>query len=663
MSEIAEIIKAETIWFGYANDYDCMTADSMDDSTRRTLRNNFGIPIDEEILFARDTSFWNDKNQGAVITDGGIYALPDNDNPENRFTIEWKEFNQVFYQDLIFYFFDDDTQVASLHYDILLKCDDDDVADIAPLVCDMLTDAAAAAPVDVNPLELANNGQFEQAIEAADSLIAANPESSYPYLCKGRAIYLEQCAASGVDSTRVEEAIDIMRQANRYTEANSDEESVVYRNIGFLYQLLGESYNARDNFVLALESTEEPRDVMRLIHDTERDLSDLWATYTDYYDYNDRKFCMVVRDSELGGCIVPNINIFRQSNVPSAMTFPVGHPYPNQLYIGHPYIKSLYVPYEESEERFFMDKVHELCHLLMCLGAEQIEITSEKGKDVSELQSYASTMEGSADVKLFSASAQINNSGRTHAESSDKLSRSITINLDPMNQPFVPEGLVWFNEQPEWKRLAENRLKNNILEYSERVESSQTRFTNATELSEIKVQAQYLWTKVSANVENNSESQFKTQTDTVWNIKVKFRSLKHFANAPYSDSQRQATLTADEQEYLEEVKCCLEEDGVISPKEQKMLDRMRLRLGISESRAQELSNMLRPLNTPEELQLIEEIKACLDDGEISEKEIRMLNRMADRLGISSERCATLINQNQSDNKGGFFSGIFNMFKG
>lgn len=46
------------------------------------VRREFKIPYEEEILFVRDTSFGNNKNQGLVITDWGIRERPDNDKYE-----------------------------------------------------------------------------------------------------------------------------------------------------------------------------------------------------------------------------------------------------------------------------------------------------------------------------------------------------------------------------------------------------------------------------------------------------------------------------------------------------------------------------------------------------------------------------------------------------
>lgn len=41
------------------------------DSAIHSFRNNFQLHIDEIVLYARDTSFWNEKNQGTVVTDWG----------------------------------------------------------------------------------------------------------------------------------------------------------------------------------------------------------------------------------------------------------------------------------------------------------------------------------------------------------------------------------------------------------------------------------------------------------------------------------------------------------------------------------------------------------------------------------------------------------------
>ena len=97
--------------------------------------------------------------------------------------------------------------------------------------------------------------------------------------------------------------------------------------------------------------------------------------------------------------------------------------------------------------------------------------------------------------------------------------------------------------------------------------------------------------------------------------------------------------TSAEQEYIDELKACIEDDGEISPKERRLLERYREKLGISAERAKELEeSLVAPQLTDEEKEYLEEYKACIEeDGEISPKERRLLNRIRESLGISEER--------------------------
>ena len=102
------------------------------------------------------------------------------------------------------------------------------------------------------------------------------------------------------------------------------------------------------------------------------------------------------------------------------------------------------------------------------------------------------------------------------------------------------------------------------------------------------------------------------------------------------------SLTADEQEYLDEYRECLEEGNDISPKERRLLDRLREKLGISEKRSVELENSLKPQLSEVEQEYLEEYRICLEeDGEISDRERRLLDRLRDKLGITQERANEL----------------------
>ena len=105
-------------------------------------------------------------------------------------------------------------------------------------------------------------------------------------------------------------------------------------------------------------------------------------------------------------------------------------------------------------------------------------------------------------------------------------------------------------------------------------------------------------------------------------------------------SSSSASVTSEEQEYLEEIRACLDNDGEITSRERRLLDRLRKSLGITEARAKELEASVNNMSD-EEKEYQEELKACLEDGTISDRERRLLDRLRKSLGISEE-CAKAI---------------------
>lgn len=100
-------------------------------------------------------------------------------------------------------------------------------------------------------------------------------------------------------------------------------------------------------------------------------------------------------------------------------------------------------------------------------------------------------------------------------------------------------------------------------------------------------------------------------------------------------------LNEDEQEYLEALKDLLE-DGDMSDRERRMLDRMRQSLGISKQRAAELeASLQKPQITEDEQEYLDMYSEYADEGEITDKVRKRLDRFASALDISPERMKEL----------------------
>lgn len=104
-----------------------------------------------------------------------------------------------------------------------------------------------------------------------------------------------------------------------------------------------------------------------------------------------------------------------------------------------------------------------------------------------------------------------------------------------------------------------------------------------------------------------------------------------------SEETSSMRFTSEETEYMEELKEVLA-DGEISEREHKLLDKIRTKLGISEERGKELEAYLsKPSLTAEEQEYLNEYRDIVSEGEITPRNQRFLDKLKKVNGISEER--------------------------
>ena len=654
---ILEFFRRLPDWYR-PNGKDCTHCFDLGDEDVASVKDGYGVSRDEFLLFKRDTSFWSSNNQGLVMTDQGIHVVPDNDNDSLSFFLEWQAIEDVTYKETKFYFTMHDGSEPYVGWRNFFKGDFPGKDQ-----CEGLANAlkALAKIVEVVPdaWELFNSGRIDEALSSCDSLIASGNTSEQinGHFTKGRILFEIENAKNNpdaMDESKLAESQKELETAYKMDEDNN-EKAIIQYWLAPVKVCQGD-ITARDSFILGMEA--EDNDMKDDAFDSLQRLEDfdsfkeLWNNYVTEEPYKKRKFIMPVKDKEIAGCVADGINVFRMSNIPSCIKFPMGHPIANQLYIGHPYNPKLYVPYEESEDLFFVDKVHELCYLLECLGAEEISITSVKGKSVEEMNNLSGSAAGSADVKLFSGEGTVQQANSTEQQSKDVTHRTMKMVFAPTCKPYIPEGLIWYEEQPQWKRLVQSRINGNMLEYNEFVSSSSTKFVSSSEKRDVSASARYIWMKVHTDVDTAMSSQLRDTEDTQWKVEVRFRSTDLLSDAPVQTkeadstqeppSQKETTiLTQNESKYLEEVKFCLEDSEGIDGSARKFLDRLRKRYNISSERAAVIEEMAAPKLTDDEKEYLDSVKEVLADGEMSPRDRKLLNRLRDSLGISEERAAEL----------------------
>ena len=172
-------------------------------------------------------------------------------------------------------------------------------------------------------------------------------------------------------------------------------------------------------------------------------------------------------------------------------------------------------------------------------------------------------------------------------------------------------------------------MEGNILEHHEVIDTSKNRCVEANELNNISAELEFLFH--SANMEYNKEQ----QTKLIQNESISLTIEIQFSNKQAISSQCQ--YSSDELEYIENVKDFLS-DGIIGERERRFLNRLREKLRISEHRAMELESLLEiPALSEEEQEYYDEYKSCIEDGGITDKERRLLDKLKLMLNISDER--------------------------
>lgn len=596
---------------------------------------------------------------GIVITDMGLhqYSYKDGlfasrDEEDTEGSCYYRFTNHVTYYDEKFHFYGKNgEELGSVHlYQESYGCiKGDQLAKVLTQICQL--------PENTSIEDLLSDGDFEGAKQSALAELWCNPDSAYPHFDMGEVLFREFAAKNEQNSISDDDFSSLNEAKKEYEKAielfdEKDEDDRYFKSeslikLSIIEFQLDRFEQSRYYLIQGLDGYEENdrEELFGKLSDLEEELKEKWDNFIKEVAYKERKFIMPIKDANLAGCVSKDIFVFRQSNIPSCIKFPTGHPVANQLYIGHPFNSSLYVPYEESEELFFLDKVHEFRYLLECLGAEEISITSIKGKDVSEFRDSNNRYAVDGEIKRFSAGVEVNTQYKNQNDSSSHSHRSMIVKLDPLQKPFLPDGLIWYNEMPQWQRLVQSRLHGNLLEYSEFVSTAETKFTSSSEMTDIKASAKFLWAKAHAEVDECFEKQFKESTETQWKVEVKFRSMKGFENQ-MSDTIKnekvepvnQIGFSKEELEYAEEVKFCLEDDGIIDDSERRLLERKRIKFGISQKRAAEIEkSLLQSQLTEDEQEYLEAVKEELVGGKIPEASRRLLERLRKRMDVSDER--------------------------
>lgn len=330
---ILEFFRRLPDWY-HSNGSDCTECFYLGDEAIASVKSGYGVSRDEFLLFKRDTSFWSNDNQGLVMTDLGIHVVPDNDDDSQSFVLEWQAIEAVTYKETKFYFTMHDGSEPYIEWKNFFKGDFPGKESCENLA-NVLTDMAKIVEVVPDAWELFNSGRIDDALSSCNSLIASGNTSEQinGHFTKGRILFEIENAKNdpdAMDESKLAESQKELETAYKMDEDNNEKAIIQYWLAPVkVYQ---GDITARDSFILGMEA--EDNDMKDDAFDSLQRLEDfdsfkeLWNNYVTEEPYKKRKFIMPVKDKEIAGCVADGINVFRMSNIPSCIKFPMGHPLP-----------------------------------------------------------------------------------------------------------------------------------------------------------------------------------------------------------------------------------------------------------------------------------------------------------------------------------------------
>lgn len=157
------------------------------------------------------------------------------------------------------------------------------------------------------------------------------------------------------------------------------------------------------------------------------------------------------------GCVVLPLR-----NHPKGLSFGQQRiPEKDVIYMLHPYRDNMYISAKSYLDEVFEDKLRELKKLLNAWGAEVVTIDNEivnKGKS-KEFNSTVQKGEGEVDGVPVKAEREKKESEKKSYSIAKKVRIEIHNNPTPNLHPYLPDDLIWYWHEDEWKDNYKERME------------------------------------------------------------------------------------------------------------------------------------------------------------------------------------------------------------
>lgn len=649
------------------------------------VRRNFKLLADEEIMMFRDMSFCNANNLGVVVTDWGITTVRDKEKLDGIKKISWKDVHHVEIESnqLLFFFSEDRNDYTRIHLYRFLNNDSPFYSNASAVLASLFTKMAQSQPKEEAAREtaiakwrkLGKAGKHKEALQvllqfrsdfnschmtatiARDLVLFLNEyDRALKILDEDIRKLSDEQIESKATLTWWKIKVLLYKEENRLLsldKSGAELKKAQEHNFDYILakhreECLFVAQNAPEDKTGNLLFEDSKGEKVKIKDDGANDLRTAENYIQEHFlekPYKERKLIVPVDEyTTLDQKTLTAINIDRLGKI----DFPMGHPVVNHLYVGHPLIPSKYIPFENYELELIEDRVREFGVLAQSLGATSITIECINANGNKGNQHVHTNVNGNVSYGVASGNGSYDNDANSRfiTEISQKI--SLHQEFSPKEAPHVPDGLVWYSSEPSWQRLVEQRMKGSLKIHEERIETRKSQVVENSELKKISAEVKALFMATSGSWEKSMERMFESHENAILAIHVEFAPIESLGikNQSPQTAQNPQHLSADEQDYVDELRECLGKDGKISDGERRLLNKFRIRLGISEIRAQELEkSLVKPQLqlTADEQEYLSEYKEAMEEGGLSALSRRLLNKLRNSMGISDERAKEIEN--------------------
>lgn len=318
-------------------------------------------------------------------------------------------------------------------------------------------------------------------------------------------------------------------------------------------------------------------------------------------------------------------------------TFEMGHPQTDVMYICHPLRPDHYYEVQSFHDRLFDEKRTELVYLLESIGARHVHVEAMTGTSLETSHDENVTAKGSDEI-ITGASGEVNR--ETHDNSRhEKLQVGIEDrDLNPAVRPHIPEDLIWYPHETSWQRIAQSALAKRYKTLSVELRYNEDFSINQKRITKVKGALKLFTKQIEIGWDAATEEHLRARKATVWKYTATFDDEKVTIQESHSTP---SALSEAEAEYLDDLKAAVS-DGSVPDSGRRILERLRVKLGVSAERAVQLEQSIKELRlTDAEKEYLQDLGDCYADGVFSDSERRMLSRRREKLGITEERASEL----------------------